>query len=88
MIGSTQDPEQPQQLRADPEIATADQADDRVAPEDHDGDDEHEQENPLGAAEGKHGERLRLSCARAYLHATGTSAAHGEVRYDQYLEIF
>ena len=49
-----QDPQQPQQLRADPEIVTPDQADDRIAPEDDDGDDEHEQEDPLGAAESEH----------------------------------
>ncbi len=57
MIGSTRIAEQPQELRADPEIAPPDQADDRVAPEDQDGDDEDEQQDPLGAAEGEHGER-------------------------------
>ena len=50
------DPDQPQQLGADPEIAPAHQADDRIAPKDQDGDDEHGQEDPLDAAEGEHGE--------------------------------
>ena len=47
MIGSHEDADQPQELRADAEIVTPDQADDRVAPEDHDRDDEHDQEDPL-----------------------------------------
>ncbi len=51
MIGTTRIAMQPEQLPADAEIGTTDQADDGVPPEQEHRDDEDEHEDPLGRAE-------------------------------------
>ena len=70
--GSRENPQQPQQLRTDPEIRGEPiQADDCIAPQDQNRNDEHGEENPLGAAECKHGEGRCSHARRAYRMMTG-----------------
>ncbi len=51
MSGRTRIPRSQRSLAAEAEIAAADEADDRVAPQDQHGNDEDEQQHPLSAAE-------------------------------------
>ncbi len=67
MIGTTRMASSQSSFPPKLEIGTPDQADDGVAPEQEHRDDEDEQEDPLGAAEGEQRGLKRLSWRRAYL---------------------